>query len=57
MKIRWASIAEFDDVGGACPSNCEQSTPTRIERLLEQAGSSVVSGLEDGLATGKQHGR
>lgn len=55
-KIRWASIAQFDDVASACPSDGEQSAPIRIERLLEQAGSSTVSGLEDGPSAGKRHG-
>lgn len=53
VKIRWATIAKFDDIGGVHPGNCEEPAPIRIERLLEPASSSTGSGLEDGLAGGK----
>ena len=49
MKVGWASIAKFDDVGRAGPGDCEQAAPIRIERFLKQTGPSTVSGLENGL--------
>lgn len=56
MKVGWASIAEFDAVGGVRPGDYEQPAPFRIEWFLKRTGSSTVRGLEDGLTVRKGHG-